>query len=192
MAEADSSYTGKGLVKEVQSGDCLTIIVSGGSKGTNNEIVLTLASLDAPRLSRRSGDAPFAHKSREFLRDKCAGQLVTFKVEYKVPTIGRTFGTVFVKGEDVSLAIVEAGLAAVKDPRGDCSGSIEALLALQEQAKAAGLGMWTSDKSTIAAASVKVRHAGDDDVTDDELEAIFKAIEDKPVEAIIECVAVVA
>ena len=92
MADTTAFSTGQGLVKEVQSGDCLTILV----KGAGNELVLTLASLDAPRLSRRNGDAPFAQASREFLRSKCAGKLVNFRVEYKVPSIGRTFGTVFV------------------------------------------------------------------------------------------------
>ena len=190
MAEATDAYSGKGLVKEVQSGDCLTILISGASsKGNANELVLTLASLDAPRLSRRNGDQPFAQQSREFLRQKCAGQMVDFRVEYKVPTIGRTFGTVFVNGEDVSLAIVEAGFAGVKEPRGgDCSENVEQLQALQESAKAAGRGIWTTNKKKIAAASVKVRNSGDDDVTTEELADIFKQIDDKPVEAIIEYV----
>lgn len=183
-ASADS-YSGKGLVKEVQSGDCLTLLLSG-----NSELVLTLASLDAPRLSRRNGDAPFAQQSREFLRNLCAGKLVTFKVEYKVPAIDRTFGTVLVNGQDVSLAIVKNGFASVKEVRGagECSESYDELVALQEQAKDNGKGMWTSDPDQVAKGSKKIRHAGDSDVSTQELAAVFQKIEDKPVDAIIEYV----
>jgi staphylococcal nuclease domain-containing protein 1 len=190
MADGDA-YVGNGLVKEVQSGDCLTILVRSGGGGAATELQLTLASLEAPRINRRNGDAPFAQQAREFLRARCAGQMVTFKVEYKVASINRTFGTVIVDGEDLSHAVVEAGFATVKEARGaETSGSYDELVALQEMAKAAGRGIHTSDAKKIAAASVKVRSAGDPDVSDDELAAIFKQIEDKPVEAIVECVIV--
>lgn len=189
MSEQEA-YTGEGLVKEVQSGDCVTILLSGSTeRGPRQELVLTLASLEAPRLSRRNGDAPFAQQAREFLRNKCGGKPVVFKVEYKVPSIDRTFGTIFYNGEDLSLAIVEAGFAAVKEVRGgDCSGQLDDLLHLQELAKNSERGMWTTNKSKIAAGNVKIRHAGDESISQQELEEIFHKIEDRPVDAIIEYV----
>lgn len=177
---------GKGLVKEVQSGDTLIIIKTGAAKGVAaEEFVLSLASLEAPRLSRRNGDAPFAQLAKEFLRSKCAGQIVTYKIEYSVPS--RSFGTIYVGGEDVSISVVSNGFASVvQSNSSSVSESIDEFLIQQERAKNAGRGKWTKDKKRIAAGNVKVRHAGDGSVTSQELEDIFKQIEDKPVSAIIE------
>ena len=189
MASADAQV-GQGLVKEVQSGDCLTILVRSKGKGPAKELTLTFASLEAPRLSRRNGDAPFAQQAREFLRSRCAGKIVTFNVEYEVPTIGRTFGTIILDGEDMSHAVVEAGFAKVKPARGDeRSGSYDELLALQANAEAAGVGIWSKDPKRIAAASVRIRDAGDSDVSAAELARVFNEINNKPVDAIIEYVA---
>jgi hypothetical protein len=69
----------KGVVKEVLSGDSITIV--GGSPPNGlppPEKRLTLSSLVAPKLGKRDGttkDEPFAWQSREWLRNKLIGKV---------------------------------------------------------------------------------------------------------------------
>ena len=66
---------------------------------------------------------PFAWEAREFLRKKLVGKEVTFQVEYTIPNTGREFGTVFVGGENVTLALLRAGLVRVRESRGKYVGA---------------------------------------------------------------------
>lgn len=107
-----------GVVKEVPSGDTL-VIVGKVKSGPPPEKRLTLSSLIAPKLGKRDGstlDEPFAWQSREFLRKKCIGQSVVFRVDYAVEAIGnREFGSVFLGQQDnVALSVVAAGWAKVR------------------------------------------------------------------------------
>jgi len=73
----------------------------------------------SPRLCLvRRTRQPFAWEAREFLRKKLVGKEVMFQVEYTIPNTGREFGTVFVGGESVTLALLRAGLARVRESRG--------------------------------------------------------------------------
>lgn len=75
------------------------------------------------------------------------GKEVTFVVDYKVPTSGREYGTVFLAREDepeenVTEEIVREGLASVrKEGKADLSRLVE----LEEQAKSAGRGKWGTE-----------------------------------------------
>jgi len=146
----------KGIVKQVLSGD--SIIIRGQPKGgPPPERQLNLSNITAPRLARRPGgpgakpddgkDEPWAWESREFLRKKLIGKEVTFVVDYKVPTSGREYGTVYLgkdpeTGENVTEEIVREGLASVrKEGKADVSRLIE----LEEKAKGEGRGRWGSD-----------------------------------------------
>ncbi|CAN4086533.1 unnamed protein product [Withania somnifera] len=107
---------------------------------------ITLASLMAPRLARRGGvDEPFAWQSRDFLRKLCIGKEVTFKVEYTVPSIGREYGTVFLGDKNVSMLVVSAGWAKVREQgqQKDANPYLKSLQDAEEQAKQQGLGRWS-------------------------------------------------
>ncbi|XP_004235862.2 ribonuclease TUDOR 1 [Solanum lycopersicum] len=135
----------KGRVKAVPSGDSLVIM--GSSKAEiPPEKSITLGSLMAPRLARRGGvDEPFAWQSRDFLRKLCIGKEVTFKVEYAVPSIGREYGTVFVGDKNVSMLVVAAGWAKVREQgqQKDANPYLKQLQDAEEQAKQQGLGRWS-------------------------------------------------
>mmetsp|Transcript_8588 Transcript_8588/g.15747 ORF Transcript_8588/g.15747 Transcript_8588/m.15747 type:complete len:931 (-) Transcript_8588:130-2922(-) len=153
--------SGFATVKEVVSGDTL-VLVGQPSNGPPPEIRLSLASLAAPRLGApKSGggaakDEPFAWPSREFLRQACIGQHVSFKVEYSVPAINRQFGEVcLTTGEKLNLGILVArnGWAKVKKEGSDKeqSGSYEELVRLSATAEEQGLGIFNKDEAKAAA-----------------------------------------
>ncbi|KAI5084373.1 hypothetical protein GOP47_0000542 [Adiantum capillus-veneris] len=136
----------KGTVKAVPSGDSL-LIMGNVASGPPPEKTITLSSLIAPRLARRGGqDEPFAWESREFLRKRCVGKDVIFRVDYVVPSINREFGSVFIGEANLALEVVGAGWAKVRPPMGQNSGEVsvylEELEQLEQQAKQKGIGMW--------------------------------------------------
>ena len=128
----------------MQSGD--TIVVVGKAVGNvpPQEIVLTLASISAPKISRGPAasnvEEPFGWESRELLRKYCIGKPVTFKIIYCVSAINRAFADVELVGPgETSLAkhVVEAGMATVTTSNADgkMSSYYEDLLSLEEEAK---------------------------------------------------------
>ncbi|KAG0567867.1 hypothetical protein KC19_7G168000 [Ceratodon purpureus] len=139
----------KGTVKAVPSGDSL--LVMGSVKGgPPPEKTITLAGLIAPKLARRDGrDEPFAWDSREYLRKKCIGKEVTFKVDYVVPSINREFGTVIMGGQNVAYDVVADGWAKVRQQGGQNNEvKPELLQELNERemkAQTEGYGIWTKE-----------------------------------------------
>jgi len=136
-----------GVVKAVMNGD--TVVIMKDAKnlaGPPPEIRLTLASLQAP--SMYPEEQPFAFESREYLRKLVIGQTVQFVVEYKVESVQRLFGSVYLNVDgvptSVSRQIVRNGYAKVRVPQGkNESGSheLEQLLELESQAKGEPLGI---------------------------------------------------
>lgn len=141
------------------SGDTVVLVGKAQGSGPPQEITVTLASLQAPRISRgpqQTTEDVSAWESREFLRRLCIGKTVTFKVVYCVASINRTFGDVYfptisddVDAQPVCLSelVVAAGWSPVKGSEGPSSGADkvssrhDTLLALEADAKAAGRGM---------------------------------------------------
>ena len=64
-------------------------------------------------------DQPFAWPAREFVRQKTIGKPITFELEETATTINKSFGSVYVGGENLAHAIVAAGWAKVKPPMGN-------------------------------------------------------------------------
>ena len=101
-----------GVVKHVPSGDRLTIM-GVASRGPAPERDVSLAHVTAPRLGSPKSDReeePLSWECREHLRRRCIGQRIVFRVDYRVESIGRDFGTVYVGGADVALEMVRLGL----------------------------------------------------------------------------------
>ncbi|KAJ1471847.1 hypothetical protein T484DRAFT_3485485 [Baffinella frigidus] len=150
-----ASAANKGTVKSVLSGD--TIVVMGApSNGPPPEKQLTLAGIMCPRLGRRDGaskDEPFAWPAREFLRSKVVGKPCTFELEETVESIGRTFGNVFINGENLAASVVAAGWAKVKEVKGNNAARnayLEELVQYERQAQEAGVGMWSKSPNAGA------------------------------------------
>ena len=60
---------------------------------------------------------PWAWEAREFLRKKLAGKEVTFRIDYAIPTTGREIGTVTVGNENITHALIKAGLVRVREAK---------------------------------------------------------------------------
>ncbi|XP_047316902.1 ribonuclease TUDOR 1 [Impatiens glandulifera] len=186
-----AAYSGwiRGKVKAVQSGDSL-LIMGSSNNAIPPERTLTLSSIKAPKLARRSGvDEPFAWESREFLRKLCIGKEITFKVDYSVPSIGRDFASVFIGDKNVASAVVAEGWASVKEQRGQTkegSPFLPELQRLEEQAKQQGLGIWTREPG---ASDKSIRNLPPSSVGDSsnlDARALLDSNKGKPLEAVVE------
>mmetsp|Transcript_2017 Transcript_2017/g.6126 ORF Transcript_2017/g.6126 Transcript_2017/m.6126 type:complete len:896 (-) Transcript_2017:3840-6527(-) len=154
------------VVKAVLSGDTL-IVMGAPQNGPPPEKQITLSGIIAPRLGRRDGqskDEPFAWPAREFLRKACVGKGVTFELEEFVASIGKSFGRVYLNGQDVGAMIVSAGWAKVKPAVGNNvakNAYIDELLQLEQAAQAQSLGMWSKETNASALSIRNILVPGD-------------------------------
>lgn len=152
--------SGFATVKAVLSGD--TVVLVGATKnGPPPELMLTLASLQAPRLARspEGSNEPYAWASREFLRKLLIGKQVRFKVEYRVNAINRDFGSIWIKNdkgveENVCVMVARRGLAKVKTVEQSREGACcdhEKMLQMEQNAINEKHGMYqdASDASNV-------------------------------------------
>ncbi|SPC67296.1 related to transcriptional coactivator p100 [Ustilago sp. UG-2017b] len=187
------------IVRSVLSGDTIVIRPKGVNIPGKEETV-HIAGIAAPRLgSRDREDDPQAFPSREYLRLLTVGREIRYRNEYTVPAPAavpgsavaqpRQFAHVFLppKGPglpdtNVAHEILAAGWAKVHDSvarrsdEADDSGSWrQKLRSVQEQAVAAGVGLWGPDDL------LKVHHSMPEDT------AVFLAEwKGKPIESIVE------
>ena len=163
--------------------------------GPPQEITITLASIQAPRISRgpqQASEDPFAWESREFLRKICVGKTVNFRVIYVVTSIGRTFGDVYLQPpagsseepQNLAKLVVAAGWAAVKSADasdGKVSACHDELLVLENSAKAVKLGVHTDSAPARARAIRKINWSP----TSAEVEEIFNALKGVPTNVVV-------
>ncbi|KAJ1636533.1 hypothetical protein T492DRAFT_901675 [Pavlovales sp. CCMP2436] len=178
----------RGVVKQVLSGDTIVIMGLDSSRGPPPEKQLTLANLQAPRLSNRNNpvEQPFAWASRESLRAQLIGKEVSFSIDY-ANTAARQFGTVITNdGQSVALAIVAAGWARVQAPKpadgaptASASPALEQLKEAEAAAKEHGLGQWTSEEGAATRSTRIVDYAPD-------VAALLKEFKGQRVSAVVE------
>ncbi|ETV68403.1 hypothetical protein H257_15575 [Aphanomyces astaci] len=176
--------SGNATVKAVISGDTVVLVGAASSNGPPPEIMLTLSSLQAPKLARTAEqtDEPYAFASREFLRKLLIGKPVRFKVDYRVSVINRDFGSVYLNGENVGLAVAREGFAKVKSieqSRDGASPDHDELLRLEQVAQSEKKGIYSDDSVTAA---LRVNWNG---LSSDELLGRFKG---QQIPAIVEVV----
>ena len=102
--EKVSKFT-KALVKGVQSGDCLLLSGKIPKNGdVPEELTLYLTGVQAPHCgnSQKPEEEAYAWESRDYLRKKLAGKVVTYKVDFKVNE--RSCGQVVL--DDVNIAVI--------------------------------------------------------------------------------------
>ena len=113
---------------------------------------LSLAFCQAPRVAfnEKGAEEPYGWESREYLRKMLIGQVVKFKVLYKVDAISRSFASLEFKGKDVLRDVVEKGMVSVRSERDDKGQKelYESLLRLQSDARSAHRGIW-GDKRVL-------------------------------------------
>lgn len=167
------------------------VIMGSVKSGAPPEKTITLSSLIAPRLARRGGqDEPFAWESREFLRKKCIGKEVIFKVDYVVSTINREFGSVFLGETNLALEVVSEGWAKVRPQAGQNSGEASLFLneleQMEEQAKQKGLGMWNRTPAVAEASIRNLPPSALGDAANFDAASFLELNKGKPLPAIVE------
>lgn len=187
-------------VKAVVSGDTLVLLGKSVNDLPPSEIVITLASINAPRISKASqgpAEEKFAWESKEFLRTLLIGKSVTFTVLYCVAS--KNFGDVYINsssvnvedisanqlGEDilVSKLIVRSGWASVKE-LSDERSSLEHddLVSLQALAKSQNRGLFTTDSILLSSPVTAI----DWNPTSTQQQTFFDKYHNKPVRVLIE------
>lgn len=111
----------------VHDGDSITVLTAG-----NVQLKVRLEGIDAPELKQA-----FSQQSKEAMSGLVFGKAVTLQVTGK-DRYGRTLAVVMVGGVNVNLELVRRGFAW----RFDKYSKDAALLAAQNEAKAAKRGLW--------------------------------------------------
>ncbi|CAI4231372.1 unnamed protein product [Auanema sp. JU1783] len=188
MAESAQGSFRRGLVKQVISGDA--IVLQGPAQGgPPPETTVYLSNVTAPRLGKRptettpaTPDEPYAWESREFLRKKLVGQVVTFVKDYTA-TSGRDHGRIYLGGtnpenaENVTESAVAEGLLEVRQSKIPDEYSIK-LNELQDQAKVSGKGKWSTNPKPVREVKWVI----------DNPRALVDQYKQKPVDAVVEMV----
>jgi len=130
MLRAESE-TVTGKVVGVHDGDSITVLAA-----ENVQIKVRLEGIDAPELKQ-----PFSTQSKEAMSDMVFGKVVTLQVSGK-DRYGRTLAVVMVDGLNANLELVRRGLAW----RFERYSQDAALLAAQNEAKAAKRGLWADSE----------------------------------------------
>ncbi|EEB08548.1 RNA-binding protein Snd1 [Schizosaccharomyces japonicus yFS275] len=138
------STLGSVFVKSAVSGDTLNVLV----KKSPNQILertVSLAYIECPRF-KREGDDPFAFEAQDFVRKAIVGKPVQLTISYIVPSTQREYGRISFKGEDLTTALLDAGLAKLRPEarkRDDGPDSYHAILQKAEEvAQHKKLGIW--------------------------------------------------
>ena len=102
------SFAGQFKVIRVTDGD----IIKVKSCGKTN--IIRFVGIDAPETSKKKNEPgqPFSQKSTKHLASIVLNKSVEIK-RYRNDRYGRTFGVVYMEGENVNMEMVEAGLADV-------------------------------------------------------------------------------
>lgn len=122
-----------GRVVKVSDGDTLTLLVD------RKQVKVRLTEIDAPE-SRQA----FGERARKSLGEMCAGQQATVRSSGR-DKYGRVLGRVECQGLDANVEQVRRGMAWVYDRY----VTDRSLYALQNEARAAHVGLW-ADKTPTA------------------------------------------
>ena len=143
----------KALVKGVQSGDCLLLSGKIPKNGdVPEELTLYLSGVQAPHCGnpQKPEEDAYAWESRDYLRKKLAGKVVTYKVDFKVNE--RSCGQVVFDDVNIAVDMVSKGFAKV----GHVQKANESIYKTQywsdlqdaeSDAKAKSLNIWSNEGS---------------------------------------------
>ena len=131
-APAAWAETLHGKVVRVSDGDTLTLLVD------HKQIKVRLVEIDAPESKQA-----FGQRARQSLGELCAGEAATVRASGR-DKYGRTLGRVECRGIDANAEQVRRGMAWVYDRY----VTDRSLYALQNEARAAHLGLWADTAPT--------------------------------------------
>ena len=129
----------EGHVIHVSDGDTITVLNS-----KHQQLRVRIAAIDAPERQQ-----PFAKRSQEHLSEFVRRQLVVVEW-YKKDRYGRLVGTVYVKGVDVGLEQLRAGLAwhFKRYENEQTPEDLARYSAAENDARARRIGLW-QDKEPV-------------------------------------------
>lgn len=177
----------KGVVKQVHSGDFVTIRRT--KKGVATDHQYLLASLSAPRMGNNSrSEEPFAFHARESLRERVIGKKCEFHIEYAINE--REFGTLFVEEENINVYQAASGYVKVLEKKSDKSnaaGAYNELVKAAAEKQKKNFGVYNQKPNYIARHTRDVKSSQDPDfIAEDVVKASTKA--GKPFKSIVEYV----
>lgn len=121
----------QGKVVHIADGDTLTLLTS-----SNQQVKIRLAGIDTPEKAQ-----PFGNKAKQALAALTFQKHVTVNIQ-TIDRYGRSVGRVYVQGSDVSAELVKQGMAWVYRKYTNDQN----LYALEDEAKSAKRGLWSSGK----------------------------------------------
>ncbi|CAO3702418.1 unnamed protein product [Rhizopus stolonifer] len=109
----------------------------------NCRISFVLSGVRAPRVGRTPNDKsePYGQEALDFISQKCLQHDVEIEVE-NVDKVGSFVGSLFVQGENVSVALLEHGLATIHEYSADESHYVNQIYAAEREAKTEKKGLW--------------------------------------------------
>jgi len=132
-AQAAGAQTFQGKVVRVSDGDTLTLLVD------RKQVKVRLLEIDAPELHQA-----FGQRAKQSLGEMCGGHAATVRSTGR-DRYGRILGRVDCDGVDANAEQIRRGMAWVYDRY----VTDRSLYALQNEARAAQLGLW-ADKTPTA------------------------------------------
>lgn len=120
-----------GTVIKVSDGDTVTIVNSD-----NKKVKIRLYGIDSPELGQQSGEA-----AKLFLARQIMNKYITVDV-LDIDQYKRSVGRIFFDGADINRAMIEEGFAWVYTRYCNIDER-ESWIALQEEAKTGGKGLWS-------------------------------------------------
>jgi micrococcal nuclease len=132
------SWAGKFKVVRVYDGDTLQAI------GHGIEIMVRLVGIDAPERStgKQKSEQPYSQHATEYLSTLVLGEIVEIK-GHGLDSFNQILGVVQINGKNVNLEIVKEGLAEVYRGKLPETLNIKPYKQAEEEAKKAGLGIWS-------------------------------------------------
>jgi staphylococcal nuclease domain-containing protein 1 len=109
----------------------------------NCRLSFVLSGVRAPRVGRTANDKsePFGQASLDFISSKC----LQHDVEIEIDTVDKTgsfIGSMFSQGENLSVALLQRGLASIHAFSADESSYANQLYGAEREAKDANKGIW--------------------------------------------------
>lgn len=132
LAQSAWAETLVGKVVRISDGDTLTVLVE------RKQFKVRLVEIDAPESKQA-----FGQRSRQSLGQMCGGQLATVRYS-SMDKYGRVLGRVQCQGFDANAEQVRRGMAWVYDRY----VTDRSLYTLQNEARAAHVGLWADKRPT--------------------------------------------
>ncbi|KAG1640187.1 hypothetical protein G6F44_007079 [Rhizopus delemar] len=113
----------------------------------NCRISFVLSGVRAPRVGRAPNDKsePYGQEALEYVSQKCLQHDVEIEVE-NVDKVGSFVGSLFVQGENLSVSLLERGLATIHEYSADESHYVNQLYGAERDAKNEKKGLWADSE----------------------------------------------